>query len=215
MTVAIFAREPIPGKAKTRLAAAIGPEAAAELYAAFVRDTIEHCRAIDAIEIHVADPDEPHPFLASLGAPLVPQVSDPDLGVRMAHALRRASIVVGTDAPTLRPSIPLAARALLARERAELVLAPAADGGYVLIATDHDASFLAKSSIRWSSEHALADTIRAARSVGRTIALTAPHYDIDTVEDLRLLRAHLGLDPHAAPYTARVVASRSLEILDF
>jgi rSAM/selenodomain-associated transferase 1 len=206
--IAIFAREPIPGRAKTRLARAIGGARAAALYAAFVRDTVARCRAIDAIEIHVADPDAPSPFLASLAAPLVPQ-RGADLGARMAHALARADLVVGTDAPTLPAATLREARGLLASH--DVVLSPAADGGFVLIGARGGASFLRESPIRWSSERTLADTIRAARRAHRTIALTAPHHDVDTADDLRLLRAQLALDPLAAPHTASAIGEQARE----
>lgn len=231
MRIAIFAREPIPGRTKTRLAASIGADAACALHRAFVLDTLAHCRAVPGLEpeIHGADPG---PFLASLGVPVVPQ-REGDLGVRMAHALGRAPLVVGADAPTLPRAILV--QAIDALARADVVLTPAADGGYVLIGARRGPTALLCSSldrpvarpldgpldppigqaIRWSSPHALADTVRAARAQGLSIALTAPHHDVDTADDLRLLRAHLAHDPGAAPHTASAIGNLWPENHDF
>jgi glycosyltransferase A (GT-A) superfamily protein (DUF2064 family) len=86
-----------------------------------------------------------------------------------------------------------------------VVLTPVADGGYALIGAARGAPFLRAASIRWSSSHALADTVRAARADRRSALLTAPHHDVDTADDLALLVAHLARDPDAAPATARVL----------
>jgi len=146
---------------------------------------------------------DPGAFLGSLGVPVVAQTPG-DLGARMAHAIGQgAALVVGTDVPTLPHAI--LSHAIDALAGHDVVLTPAADGGYVLIGSRSDPAYL-RAAIRWSSRHALADTLRAARAQGLRVALTAPHHDVDTIEDLRVLRAHLGLDPGAAPRTAAVIA---------
>ncbi|UJR86080.1 TIGR04282 family arsenosugar biosynthesis glycosyltransferase [Sandaracinus amylolyticus] len=205
MRVAIFTRPPIPGRCKTRLARAIGDARAAELHAAFVIDTITHVRARDGLrpELHVT---EDHPFFAPLCTrfdlpPPIVQVEG-DLGARMSHALDLApgpACVIGTDAPTL-PHALIGAASIALGER-DFVCTPASDGGYVLIgsASRAPSTFLADPRIRWSSRHALADTMRAAPS---PFALTAPWYDVDEPADLALLTTHLTLDPRAAPATA-------------
>jgi len=131
------------------------------------------------------------------------------LGARMSHALadalRRAdrALLIGTDAPTLpRGFLARAARAL---DTAEVVLGPSADGGYYLIGARGSAPDLGGPAIRWSTPHALADT--RARVSGRRVATLPPWYDVDTPEDLRLLRLHLALDPSAAPATAAALAA--------
>ncbi|AKF10519.1 TIGR04282 family arsenosugar biosynthesis glycosyltransferase [Sandaracinus amylolyticus] len=208
MRVAIFARPPIPGRCKTRLARAIGDVRAAELHAAFVIDTLEHVRAREGLrpELHVT---ELHPFFAQLRArfelpPPIVQVEG-DLGARMRHALDREpgpACVIGTDAPTLPHA--LIGRASIALGDDDFVCTPTSDGGYALIGSAGRApsTFLEDPRIRWSSRHALADTMRAAPS---RIALTAPWYDVDEPADLALLGTHLTLDPRAAPATAALL----------
>ncbi|RLB57092.1 MAG: hypothetical protein DRJ42_01305 [Deltaproteobacteria bacterium] len=48
----------------------------------------------------------------------------------------------------------------------------------------------------------LADTLERARAIGVTVALLPPWYDVDTPQDLRLLRLHVALDPSRARVTA-------------
>lgn len=211
--IAVFARAPVPGRCKTRLAAAIGAEAAAVLHAAFVTDTLRTLGTLDraAPELHVADSPE-HPFFAAtcarFGLPPPRRQREGDLGARMHAALDRGgpAMIVGTDAPTISAALVREAIAALDRGVA-VVLTPVADGGYVSIgvAGSDPAGFLATSAIRWSSAHALADTVRAARAAGHGVALTTPHYDVDDARDLALLRAHLALDPEAAPETAALL----------
>jgi rSAM/selenodomain-associated transferase 1 len=196
LAIAIFARPPIPGACKTRLGAAIGGERAAMLYRAFVEDAIALSRAVPRLapRLHVT---AMHPFLSevserfSLGEPIVQEGAD--LGARMVHALRSAPLVIGTDAPAMPRA--LLEDAIASLDAADAVVAPAADGGYALIGSRKELPPL--DSVRWSSPHALADTLRALAPL--RVALTAPSYDVDDLADLRLLRAHLALDPALAP----------------
>ncbi|MDQ3034379.1 MAG: TIGR04282 family arsenosugar biosynthesis glycosyltransferase [Myxococcota bacterium] len=212
--IAVFARAPIPGRCKTRLAATIGAERAAALSAAFVVDTLRTVRAIDRLapELHVADSPE-HPFFAAMCArfalPAPSLQREGELGARMCSALDRGapSLIVGSDAPTIAPSILLEAIVALEEGGADLVLSPAADGGYVLIGSAGRAppAFLVSPGARWSTAHALADTVRGARRAALRVALTSPAYDVDDAPDLALLTLQLALDPEAAPETAAVL----------
>ena len=131
-----------------------------------------------------------------------------DLGARMEAALRAGleragrALVLGTDAPTL-PLGHLRA-AIAALDRAEVVLGPAADGGFWAIGAR--APLALGPGVRWSSRHALADTIALVERAGRTLERIAPWYDVDTGADLALIRAHLALRPGAAPHTAAALA---------
>ena len=200
----LFARAPVPGRCKTRLAAAIGGERAAALYAAFVTDTLARLCADPALapELHVT---EDHPFLAALSVrfelPPPRRQAPGGLGARMQRALDRGEhvLLAGSDAPSLTARILAEARASL--ERHDVVLTPPPDGGFPVIGSAGRAptSFLRSHEIRWSSRHALADTMRAARAAGLSVALTAPAYDVDEPRDLALLATHLALDPALAP----------------
>ncbi len=211
--LAVFVRPPTAGKVKTRLAGLFGDRGAAELYQAFVEDTLSLCSRVRAggrvdVTLWSAGPDDETVFdwARRLAAPTRLQ-PEGDLGVKLGVAfdegLRRYErvLIIGSDAPTL--PIGLIGAALDSLESAPIVLGPANDGGYYAIGASHSVrpSF---ERVRWSTPDALRDTMRA--NVDRRIAVLPPWYDIDEPEDLKVLRAHLSLDPMAAPATGRRLA---------
>jgi len=143
MLVIVFARAPLPGRAKTRLAARIGDWRAARLQARLTAAALR--TALDArcgpVELHCA-PSRRHAFFRYCERKFDVRLQTQrgiDLGARMYRALARAlrrhrgAILIGTDCPELQPSdLQRAARAL--RGGCDVVLAPAEDGGYALIA---------------------------------------------------------------------------------
>src|SRR5437588_6750856 len=82
----IFAKEPRPGIVKTRLAAAVSAQWAAQVAEAFLRDTVERLRQITARRILCFTPPDALTYFESLAAPLftVAAQSEGDLGRRMA-----------------------------------------------------------------------------------------------------------------------------------
>lgn len=200
----VFAKAPRPGRVKTRLASALGGEGAARLYAAFLDDTWATVTALRGMrsELWAASAED----AAGLAPRACRVQTGGDLGARMhgamADALGRASrvILVGSDHPTVPPALfSDAARAL---ETHEVVLGPSADGGFFLVGA-RGAAVAFDSGVRWSSRHALADTLDGL--AGRSVRLIRPWYDVDTPEDLHVLGAHLALRPAAAPLTAAVL----------
>lgn len=130
--IAIFARYPTPGEAKTRLIPALGPAGAAALHARLVEHTLAVVRASGLPHaLHFTGA----PFAAFrswLGpeAPLIAQ-SPGDLGQRLA-AVPAPCILIGADCPDLVPAhLHQAAAALNAGRPA---FGPAEDGGYWLLA---------------------------------------------------------------------------------
>ncbi len=214
--LAVFGRAPRAGAAKTRLSPALGPDGAAHLYAAFLADTLALARA--AAHAGLADatlwaadaPDDPA-LLEVPGAREVPRCAQPagDLGVRLAAALDAGvashgrALVIGSDAPTLPLALLRAASAAL--DTADLVLGPSADGGYFLIGARVAVGAALFDGVRFSTRFALLDTLTGAARLGLSVARTAPWYDVDTPDDLRVLRAHLSLAPTVAPHTSRAL----------
>jgi rSAM/selenodomain-associated transferase 1 len=221
--LAVFGRPPVPGRAKTRLVeghgasgATLGPEGAARLYAAFLADTLRTAAQVAAsghadAALWVAGVVDDAALRAVPGVAGLRCVAQPelDLGARMRAALDAGlashgrALVVGSDAPTL-PAATLRA-ACAALDDADVVLGPAADGGYVLVGARAPLSPEVFAGVRFSTHHALPDTLAGARRAGLRTACLAPWYDVDTPEDLRLLRLHLALVPDAAPHTARAL----------
>ena len=201
--VAIFARAPRPGFTKTRLIPALGEEGAAKLSGAFLEDIVLKPTTLTSIW---AATDEDRALLAAHGRPVHVQPRA-DLGERMRHAMGAELeiadkvLILGSDVPTLPPEFLL--RAFAALDRADLVLGPAADGGFYLVGARRPFDFGAK--VRWSTRHALADTRAAAGD--RRVALLAPWFDVDEPDDLRVLSAQLALRPRMAPVTAGVLSA--------
>ena len=142
--VLVFAKAPIPGAVKTRLAPILGALQAARLYRRMAQQCLETAIAagIGPVELWCA-PDPTHPWFASLaaryGLRLVPQRGR-DLGERMHAALAEAlqrhrhALLIGTDCPALCPEDLRAARDGLDGAM-DAVFGPVEDGGYALVAT--------------------------------------------------------------------------------
>jgi len=205
--IGVFARAPIAGETKTRLIPAVGPEGAARLHEAFLRDVLMRAAALAPVTLFVAGPLDHPAFEALLAEPELGAVRrapqrGADLGERMDHALRalreraEAAFLLGSDAPTLPERILRA----VTRRADDRVLTPTSDGGYALVGGRADWSF---TGVRWSRPTTLAETL--ARNPGAV--LTEPWYDVDEPVDLELLRLHLRLDPSAAPATASALAA--------
>ena len=96
----------------------------------------------------------------------------------------RRVVLVGSDIPGLaRSDIAAAFRAL---GRAQAVFGPAEDGGYWLVGLGPRRPLRPFGVVRWSTAHALADTL--ANFHGRRVALLRRLRDVDTAEDLRAVR---------------------------
>jgi len=182
----VMVKEPRPGRVKTRLAADIGHIRAAWWFRHQVR----------ALLRNVADPRwevvlavAPDPAVASRAFPAhlarLPQGRG-DLGVRMARAMdghQGPVCVIGADIPGIT-------RGHIARAFAQLgahdaVFGPAEDGGYWLVGLKHAAPLPAGlfDKVRWSTPHALADSVASLK--GRRIAYADTLRDVDTAADLR------------------------------
>ena len=184
-----FAKAPTPGKVKTRLAARIGPTAAADLYATMASETMQRLRS-SAYDLYACyDPPssaaEVQAWLGE-GVTLTPQ-ADGDLGHRMWCALRdgleMASqvCVVGTDVPELDAAI--VEEAFEGLSRADVVIGPADDGGYYLLALKRPVRELFE-DIPWSTSKVLARTLDVAHELDLTVRTLKTLRDIDTIDDL-------------------------------
>jgi hypothetical protein len=213
--VAILSRRPQPGVSKTRLAAVIGEEAAADLARAMLLDVVQAVRAAELW--HPALFVEPPGAARDLGQ--LTGIEDAraqvtgDIGVRMLGAaleLERDGyaplILVGSDLPLL--SVALIHHALRALHRADVVFSPAEDGGYSLIGMRRAApAILDSREIEWSGPRVLEDSLRLARSAGLSHATIAPLSDIDTIDDLERLREEIEIREAAGGRVPRHTAT--------
>ncbi|MCX7864565.1 MAG: TIGR04282 family arsenosugar biosynthesis glycosyltransferase [Novosphingobium sp.] len=179
--LAIFARYPEAGKAKTRLIPALGAQGAARLYARLLERTLAAARGSGlAIELRITGAS-PAAFAALLGDDIAMTEQGPgDLGQRLARVPAPA-IVIGSDAPGLTPALLRHARNLLARH--QVVIGPASDQGYYLIGFSRPIAF-AFAGIAWSTPSVLGETLARLRAHGIAPALLPVLRDIDTAQDL-------------------------------
>jgi rSAM/selenodomain-associated transferase 1 len=210
-TIVIFARAPVAGEVKTRLAKAIGEEHALALYEAFLDDACQLTAGLGARRMLAVAGDIDHPALVRIAKSqrleLMPQ-GEGDLGARLERMVTRELdrgpvVIIGSDAPTV-PRAELH-RALDALMDYDFVVGPARDGGYWLIGARIPPGELFR-DIQWSTPEVLPRTL--ARLAAHRHLVLGEHYDVDTGEDLELLRDELArLDVTVAPATRRALAA--------
>ncbi|GAA4944953.1 DUF2064 domain-containing protein [Streptomonospora halophila] len=128
----VIAKEPLPGRAKTRLAPALGAEAAAELAAAALADTLDTVLAAPARRRVLVLSGEPGPWLPERGFEVVAQASG-GLDERLAAAFAACTgptLLIGMDTPQATPSLLAPALAGDAWQDADAWFGPAEDGGF-------------------------------------------------------------------------------------
>ena len=194
MTLQVFAKDPVPGHVKTRLAAILGEVKAAAHYARFVEHTLAMSAAaraagiVDRVELWCA-PDAEAPAFAAwrdrYKVDLKTQSGD-DLGARMRTALHTAvgqgsrAILIGTDCPTL--DLPYLAEAVAALDDHPAVFGPAEDGGYVLVGLAR--AIDAFSGIPWSTAGTMAATRGKLQAQGLRWHELPTLWDVDAPPDL-------------------------------
>jgi uncharacterized protein len=196
--IVVMAKQPEPGKVKTRLCPPLSPEQAADLYEALFLDTVSLVSGIEQTDLFVAyDPDTARNFfsrIVSSSVKCIPQVRG-DLGdrlVKISHQIFFLGygkiIILASDTPLLPQDVIRSAIERL--DEIDVVLGPCDDGGYYLIGLRFCAPALF-AGIPWSTSQVLDRTIRRAQEAGMTWELLPPCYDIDTWEDAERLRKDL------------------------
>ena len=207
----VFARAPVPGQAKTRLAPMLGAAGAAALHARLVLRLLD--TVFDAlprlgyprVELWCA-PDDTHPFFEACARrhplQLRVQLGD-DLGQRMHDALadaldrRDRPLLVGTDCPSITTDALAAAfdaidpapcgQAAPPACASDIVLLPTEDGGYALIgAARNDRSLF--DAMPWGTDAVYAQTCRRVDHLGWRLHALPVGWDVDRPEDLARLR---------------------------
>jgi len=189
--VVLFAKAPVPGRVKTRLAADVGDERAARIYRELGR------RAVDAVRsgpwetsVHVEPPDDHsiREVARWLGAGIrYAGQSSGDLGERLGTAIDvelRSSdevCVVGTDIPELDEDT--LRKAFEALRTHDVVLGPATDGGYYLVGMSQVRRELFV-GIPWSTSRVFGLTLERAERAGLSVSVLEAKTDVDKVGDL-------------------------------
>jgi uncharacterized protein len=186
--LAVFARAPVPRRAKTRLIPLFGPRGAAEFHAALVSDTLQK---VNKLGNGVA----PYFFLAGGRYPVSSSLSDykrvkqrgADLGKRLEHAFHLmlarhpSALIIGTDSPLLPWRV--LDRALGKLRSSDAVLGPCPDGGFYAIGLQRLEAGLFD-QVRWGSSAAFEDVREklAARNFSCTVLQSVE--DVDRPEDV-------------------------------
>lgn len=206
----MFTRVPVPGAAKTRLVPPLTPDQAAALQRAMTGDLLERLdrafgseapgNAPRSLEVRC----EGELSLGRLDIParwkVAPQGSG-DLGERLRRAVRAARrdgigrlVIIGSDAPLL--PVALVEAAFSGLENRDAVLAPAEDGGYVLIAVAVERAPEAAverlfSGIPWGTGAVRDATLVSAEGAGLLVGELPAHWDVDRPDDLPRLAGEI------------------------
>jgi len=189
----LFTKAPTPGRVMTRLAGSIGDAAAAVCQRRLIAAGVTHlARDPRWTTILAVRPGRRVRGARRWAGPVRPVAQARGaLGPAMLTGLQRAGaeqvVLVGTDVPALRRRH--IARAFALRGRADLVFGPATDGGYWLIGARRAAlTGLRLDTVRWSSRHALADSLLCVPAT-RRVVLADELEDLDDLAAYRRWRA--------------------------
>jgi len=191
VVVAVLTRAPSRGGGKSRLFAALGCAPDEALLSALLLDTLDGATlpgTTRVIAVEPADACEDVRALVSGEIRVVPQAVG-TLGDRMRTTMSElfgggagVVVLIGSDLPDITPDVIEHAVAHLARDPDSLVLGPAADGGYYLIAATREPDVF--DAIDWGSPQVLEQTRAAAARRGQQVQLIEPMRDVDTPDDL-------------------------------
>ncbi|HIF17552.1 MAG TPA: glycosyltransferase [Cycloclasticus sp.] len=187
----IFAKAPVRGEVKTRLAADIGEQQACEVYNRLLNNTIENSCSEDwDVELWCA-PDINHSVFRSLakqfGLMLKAQHGEA-LGERMLYTLgegKKAAdkvVLIGTDCPVI--SLEYIEQAFEALNTNDIVFGPVEDGGYILVGV-REINQNMFSDVEWSVADTLEQNIKAIEHCNLSYGLLPKLWDLDGADDLK------------------------------
>ena len=190
----MMTRLPRPGRVKTRLAATVGDDEAAEFYRLCAEHLFRESERLPRPVwryVFYADAEDADEVRAWAGGAFryEPQPAG-NLGRRLAAAFRtvfaqgaRAAVVVGTDVPDLSAGIVAEALALLARYPA--VIGPDHEGGYYLLGMKMLYADLFLRDLAWGTNRVFGHTLRIMRDLDLVPAFLPVLVDVDNVGDLQ------------------------------
>ena len=208
--LAVLTRAPSAG-GKSRLFAGLGCPPDPRLLEALLLDTVERAAPPGVRCVIAVTPGSACGEVRDLTTiETIPQVEG-DLGERMRGAMAhlfdrgaRAVALIGSDLPHITPAAAGAAFDALAGDPDALVLGPAADGGYYMVASTRVPGVF--TGIDWGTAQVLEQTRRAALARGFRVRLLAEMRDVDTADDLRRV-CDVAMPP---PRTARWLRDRGM-----
>jgi rSAM/selenodomain-associated transferase 1 len=200
----VVAKAPVPGAVKTRLAATVGPTAAADLAASALLDTLDaveaafgrgHCHLSLAGDLRGAARGAE--LRRRLAGWTVHRQRGRGLGERLARAHRdvasspgRAVVQVGMDTPQVEPEALAAVATQLEGGDHDAVVGPAEDGGWWVLGLRDPLDARVLSRVPMSRSDTCAATVSALEAVGARVGLTGLLRDVDTATDATLVAEH-------------------------
>jgi rSAM/selenodomain-associated transferase 1 len=206
--IAIFAKAPLAGFAKTRLIPLLGPDGAAALQAQLIARAVAVARAAKLGPVSLwCTPDMAHESFGTIAADCgVELFKQPpgDLGDKMGHAFKvlcqnGAVLLMGTDCVVIGPDH-LRECAESLRRGADAVFLPVEDGGYILVGLNQPSPEIFR-GIPWNTPGVMPVTRERAANAGLRIAEPATLWDIDRPKDYHRA-AREGLLPASGPQIA-------------
>jgi uncharacterized protein len=217
----IVAKRPAAGQTKTRLCPPLSGETAAEVYQAFLYDSLAIMRHVMHVQRTIAYmPANALGYFQKLAPDfeLFAQQGD-TLGERLDHLLThalqqgaQAAIVMSSDSPTL-PADYIEQAFLRLEQGADVVLGPSDDGGYYLIGVKQPQPRLLR-EVQMSTPTVLQETLALASELTLVVHLLPAWYDVDTIDELERLSQELSLQASQN----QLIASHTyayLQTLDF
>ena len=197
----IFARNPVFGQVKSRIAKRTDPETALSIYNQLLAITRENVKTFKGVTfVFYSSYIEQNDIWVNVEKRL--QSPDDNLGKCLKAALRslndvyKYKIIIGTDCPELSEHI--INQALVALKDHDVVIGPAKDGGYYLIGLTQDYTTLFE-EIHWGSSEVLAQTLNQVNQLNLSCALLPELHDVDEISDWEQYLSRLR-DKTSAPY---------------
>ncbi|NOQ93747.1 MAG: DUF2064 domain-containing protein [Methylophaga sp.] len=192
-TILVFCKAPIAGQVKTRLMPQISAAQAVDVHIELTDRTLSLLHKAHYCPVQLwCNPSLEHAFFEqcadNYSVSLHLQQGN-DLGERMHHAINTALeysttvLIIGCDCPSLTSDdLEFAMTALQAEN--EVVIAPAEDGGYVMIGMRkaHPQLFF---NMTWGHEQVFNNTHQRITELNLTLIETRQQWDVDTFDDLQ------------------------------
>ncbi|MBO8188783.1 TIGR04282 family arsenosugar biosynthesis glycosyltransferase [Streptomyces spirodelae] len=183
-TLLVIAKEPVPGKVKTRLCPPCTPHQAASLATAALHDTLDAVRAMPARRRVLVLSGRPGEWLPP-GFDVVPQCSgglDERLAAAFAEAGTGPALLVGMDTPQLTPALLAPALGPNGWRECDAWFGPALDGGFWALGLARPDPALLRGVPMSTATTGQAQLARLAQE-GLRVRHLPPLRDVDTAED--------------------------------
>jgi rSAM/selenodomain-associated transferase 1 len=206
VTLVVIAKAPVAGQAKTRLATTVGEQAAANIAAATLLDTLD---AVDATPVEsrvvaltgdLAQASSRRQIRSRLRDLQVIEQRGDDFSARLANAIADAAataggrpvLLIASDTPQVTAG--LLAECAEALLKTDVVFGLARDGGWWVLGVTDPSMAECLNSIPTSRSDTGPATLEALRDKGLAVTLVAELSDVDTVDDVDIVRAECAPD---------------------